>query len=354
MNRRTLLKSAVALAAGRAWGAGKVPEGVVHIPSGSFIMGSTRPGRGESQSSLHSVELSEFYIGKYLVTNAQYKEFTDAAGARFRPRYWDNAAFSWKEKADHPVLWVGYNQCSVYSEWLTKKTDWRVALPSDAQWERAARGVTKTGDENEFPWGNATGANDYRDRLNFNVLCATKNGAPKTIGGVDYPYWPFVLRVRGDSVTASNFKGVAYGEDEPGTPFDESSAEVRTVWKKIMDAGGYTTAVGTYPAGPSGCYDMAGNAFEWTRDFSTVSTYKQLAAKGLDPCVDSEAMLTEEDRKSGSDGARSGRATKIIRGGSWYANESSCRTHYRSETRAAGQAGYHSVGFRVVMTPLLS
>ena len=62
------------------------------------------------------------------------------------------------------------------------------------------------------------------------------------------------------------------------------------------------------------------------------------------------ATLTLDDRNSGSDGGRGGgRPTKIIRGGSWYANESSCKTHRRTETRAAGQAGYHSVGFRVVM-----
>lgn len=97
---------------------------------------------------------------------------------------------------------------------------------------------------------------------------------------------------------------------------------------------------------------MAGNAFEWTRDFYTVSSYLKLAEKTLDPCVEDAALLTEEDRQSGSDGKRSRGGTKVIRGGSWYANEGSCRTHRRTETRAPGMGGFHSVGFRVVATNL--
>jgi formylglycine-generating enzyme required for sulfatase activity len=98
---------------------------------------------------------------------------------------------------------------------------------------------------------------------------------------------------------------------------------------------------------------MAGNAFEWTRDFYTISSYMHLAENTVDPCVDGIAMLTADDQKSGSGGSRGGggRPTKVLRGGSWYANEGSRRTHRRIETRVAGRGGYHSVGFRVVMIP---
>ncbi len=89
----------------------------------------------------------------------------------------------------------------------------------------------------------------------------------------------------------------------------------------------------------------------------TVSSYLRLAEKTLDPCLEDEAGLTAEDRRSGSDGmlggpgaSGDGRPTKVIRGGSWYANESSCKTHRRTETWAAGNGGYHSVGFRVAAT----
>ncbi len=152
---------------------------------------------------------------------------------------------------------------------------------------------------------------------------------------------------------ASNFKGVVYGEEDERTPdIQESNDEVKAVWSGIMRRGGYTTPVGSYPPGPSGCFDMSGNAFEWTRDYYTISSYMQLAGKTVDPCVEDAAMLTAEDRNSGSDGRMGGgRPTKVIRGGSWYANESSCKTHRRTETRAAGQTGYHSVGFRIAIIP---
>jgi formylglycine-generating enzyme required for sulfatase activity len=246
---------------------------------------------------------------------------------------------------------VGYNQAMAYCKWVSEKTGWNTTLPSDAQWERAARGATKTGAEREYPWGNTTASDDYAKRLNFNVLCATKHGTPKAVAGKVYPYWPFVVETRGDSAMASNFKGVVYGEEDARTAdIAESSDEVKAVWRSIMNTGGATTAVGSYPPGPEGCFDMAGNAFEWTRDYYTISSYRQLAEKTADPCMDDAAILTDDDRNSGYDGGRGGgRPTKIIRGGSWYANESSCKTHRRTETRAAGQAGYHSVGFRVVM-----
>ena len=99
---------------------------------------------------------------------------------------------------------------------------------------------------------------------------------------------------------------------------------------------------------------MAGNAYEWTRDLYTVSYYLTLANTTADPCMEDESMLIAEDKLGGSDGDMDGdgvgQATKIIRGGSWYSQKSSARTFPRSETRAPGSSGFHSVGFRVVAT----
>jgi formylglycine-generating enzyme required for sulfatase activity len=351
---------------------------MVYIPAGSYVMGSPAgevsrphlsgeggpPGRGSREDTRHNVRLSAFCISKFLITNAQYKLFCDSAGSsQYRPGgrrsgvgcYWDHPLFDWNRKANHPVLWVGYNQAIAYCKWVSHNTGWDVVLPSESQWERAARGATRAGLEFDFPWGNETSADDYKKRLTFNVTCAMDNGIAKTVNGTIYPHWPFVVETRGSASMASNFKGVVYGEDERTRDIAESSEEVKAVWKRIMDAGGHTTPVGTYPPGPDGCFDMAGNAFEWTRDFYTISSYIALAERRVDPCVDDVSMLTDDDRKSGSDGtmgsgpeSSNGRPTQIIRGGSWYANEGSCRTHRRTETRAPGQGGFHSVGFRVV------
>jgi len=194
--------------------------------------------------------------------------------------------------------------------------------------------------------------------LNYTVLCAMKNGVSRSVAGKSYPYWPFIVEKRQGSAMASNLKGVVYGEEDEKTPdIQESRDEVKAVWSRIMRRGGYTTSVGSYAPGPSGCFDMAGNAFEWTRGFSTISSYLKLAEKTVDPCMDDVNALTDQDRKSGSDGTHggreacgAGRPTKVIQGGSWYANGGSCKTHRRTETRSATVGGYHSVGFRVVAT----
>ena len=146
---------------------------------------------------------------------------------------------------------------------------------------------------------------------------------------------------------------VAHGTDNTTTTdIDESSAEVKAVWQAILADGGGTTAVGSYKASPAGAFDMAGNAYEFTRDWYTVSAYLTLAGTTTDPSIEDESTLTEADKLGGSDGDIDGngvgQATRIIRGGSWYAQKTSCRTFPRSETRAASNAGFHSVGFRVV------
>jgi formylglycine-generating enzyme required for sulfatase activity len=353
-----------------------IPEGMVFVPEGSFIMGAsnsptyTANPDGSVSSKMgdtrHAVTLSDYCISKYPVTNAQYKAFCDEVGDSYRPAgpktgssrsYWDNPEFDWAQKGNHPVLWVSYNNAVDYCDWVAMKTGWSVSLPSEAQWERAARGQTATGTEYVYPWGNATSATDYRDNLNFNTLIAVKNGAAQTVNGKTYPYWPFVITASNSSMQVTNFKAIAHGYDDTATSdIDESSSAVQALWNSIMNGGGYTSAAGSYPASPSGCYDMAGNAFEWTLDYFTISYYLTLAGAAKDPCVTDVSVLTSEDQKSGSDGGLTnpdGQPTKIVRGGSWYANESSCLTHHRTETRSAGAGAYHSVGFRIVATPVV-
>lgn len=342
-----------------------IPEEMVFIPAGSFIMGApnspayTVNSSGSVVSTMsdtrHSVTLNDFYISKYPVTNARYKAFCDEMGASYQPGYWTNAAFDINQKANHPVLYVSYNSAVAYCNWVAGKTGWTVNLPSEAQWERAARGQTSTGTEYYYPWGNSTNAADYQNNLNYNARLAVDNGFSVTVNGNVYPNWPFILTLSNDNaLSVSNFKAIAHGYDDPSTAdIDESSDAVQAIWSAIASSGGWTTPAGTYPASQAGCYDMAGNCFEWTRDYFTISSYITLAASVTDPCVDDITTLTATDILGGSDGTitnSAGQATRIVRGGSWYANETSCLTHHRTETRAGGSGGYNSVGFRIVVT----
>src|SRR5438128_3521391 len=96
---------------------------------------------------------------------------------------------------------------------------------------------------------------------------------------------------------------IAHGTDNATTTdIDESSAAVKAVWAAILADGGGTTAVGSFNPSPAGAFDMAGNAYEFTRDWYTVSYYLTLAGTTTDPSVEDASVLTEADKLGGSDG----------------------------------------------------
>ena len=108
------------------------------VSTGEFSMGS---GSGDSDEvPVHVVSLDAYYIDKYEVTNALYK-VCEIAGACYEPHDISNYASS--QYADHPVLYVDWNMAKTYCEWRSAQ------LPTEAQWEKAARGT----DGRTYPWG---------------------------------------------------------------------------------------------------------------------------------------------------------------------------------------------------------
>jgi formylglycine-generating enzyme required for sulfatase activity len=116
---------------------------MVLVPAGEFTMGSET---GESdEKPVHQVYLDAFYIDIYEVTNAAYKACEDAGkcnspkqtGSFTRSRYYGNSQYD-----DNPVIYVDWNMAKTYCEWRAGK------LPTEAQWEKAARGT----DERIYPW----------------------------------------------------------------------------------------------------------------------------------------------------------------------------------------------------------
>lgn len=110
------------------------PE-VVFVQGGTFNMGSNVQ---DDEKPVHSVTVNSFSIGKYPVTVGQYKKFCEATG---RPM---PEAPSWGLNNSHPVVNVNYNDAVSYCNWLGEEYggDWR--LPTEAEWEYAARGGNKT------------------------------------------------------------------------------------------------------------------------------------------------------------------------------------------------------------------
>jgi len=127
-------------------------EGMVYIPAGKFTMGSQN-GRIDAQPE-HKIFLNAFYIDKYEVTNAQYKEFVDATG--HPAPYLDPEKYPWAKEynwvngsypegmGNYPVVLVSWEDAAAYAKWAGKR------LPTEAEWEKAARGT----DKRNYPWGN--------------------------------------------------------------------------------------------------------------------------------------------------------------------------------------------------------
>jgi formylglycine-generating enzyme required for sulfatase activity len=166
---------------------------VVFVPGGPFLMGSKEGSEGayDDEYPQHTVEVADFCIGRYPVTNGQYARFVEARGYDER-RYWSAAGWAWREgkepnlsftededfrrnyaewlkgrspeKRDVPFWWddparnlpnlpvmgVCWHEALAYCNWLEETTGRECRLPSEAEWEKAARGA----EGSTYPWGN--------------------------------------------------------------------------------------------------------------------------------------------------------------------------------------------------------
>jgi formylglycine-generating enzyme required for sulfatase activity len=125
------------------------PE-LILVPAGEFLMGSD-PRKDKdaprSEQPQHSLYLPDYHIARTPVTNAQYLAFVQATGHR-QPRYWPGGKPP-ARKENHPVVLVSWEDAVAYCNWLAQKTGKAYRLPSEAEWEKAARGT----DGRIYPWG---------------------------------------------------------------------------------------------------------------------------------------------------------------------------------------------------------
>ena len=140
---------------------------LIHIPAGPFLMGSSDADTHAvgDEKPQHTMTLPDFWIGKTPVSNAQFRPFVEGDGYRnqaywttvgwqwceqeqiVKPKYWDDTQWN---RADYPVVGVSWFEAVAYCRWLTAQTGHAFRLPSEAEWEKAARGPNGW----IWPWGN--------------------------------------------------------------------------------------------------------------------------------------------------------------------------------------------------------
>jgi len=134
-----------------------MPADMVLVAAGPFRMGLNDARVDADERRVHIVELSDFYIDKYEVTNAQFAQFIEATGYVTRAeeegaeeredgiswRYPEGRQVDMSGRREHPVVYVSWYDARAYCAWRGKR------LPSEAEWEKSARGM----DGRLFPWG---------------------------------------------------------------------------------------------------------------------------------------------------------------------------------------------------------
>ncbi|MBI5186435.1 MAG: formylglycine-generating enzyme family protein [Nitrospinae bacterium] len=226
---------------------GNAMEAMVTVPAGNFTMGS-KEGEGEpDEMPQHTHYLDAFYIDKYEVTNAQFQEFRKNGGYE-KKEYWSKDGWAWKEKykIDRPLFW-GKADLAYSKDRFSNQDNTPVVgvakyeaeaycasqgkrLPTEAEWEKAARGAS---DGRLYSWGNEAPDEGGVYRANYN-------------------------------------------------PAANSAA----------DGYKFTAPVGSFENGksPYGAYDMVGNVFEWTGDLYSETSYSNHNEKGHVPPTSSDSF----------------------------------------------------------------
>ena len=246
------------------------PMGMVWIPEGTFMMGSEGPQARPDEGPIHPVKVDGFWIDQTEVTNAQFAAFVEATGyvtTAEKPVDWEEmkkqlppgtlkphdsllqassltfkstngpvdlnnyaAWWEWKPKAswrqprgkgssiqgkeDHPVVHVSWEDANAYAKWAGKR------LPTEAEWEWAARGGLK---DKKYPWGD-------------------------------------------EEITTGSAKANSW---DGSFPYKNTNKDLFF----------YTAPVKSFESNGYGLYDMAGNGWEWCLDWYHYDYYKTLKGK---------------------------------------------------------------------------
>ncbi|MEI6678942.1 MAG: SUMF1/EgtB/PvdO family nonheme iron enzyme [Mariniphaga sp.] len=257
------------------------------IPSGNFVMGNNTHGKLNAPASKVKIEKS-FWIAETELTNEQYRVIFPEHNSRYIAQFWKDHVRPGYEanRALQPVIRVSWNEAMAYCAQLSEKTGAKINLPTEAQWEWAAR----AGTDSEFWFGN----------LNTNFAqfenMADQQLSKMAVTGVD----PQPMKV-----------------DNPAFRYYDFLPR-----EKSVDDGNMIVAdVASYKPSPWGLYDVCGNVAEWTRSDYAPYPFKK--------------------------GAVSAEQQKVVRGGSWISRPKNSTSYIRNSYYAWQPA--NNVGFRIII-----
>lgn len=133
---------------------------LMYVPAGEFTMGTETSGQRDDKPA-HRVRLDAYWIGKTEVTVAQFRAYCRESGVAFD---WAGRKPAWGWIDDHPMVQVTWEEARAFCKWAGGD------LPTEAQWEKAARGT----DARLYPWGNAWDPDKCANSVDPNELAGTK------------------------------------------------------------------------------------------------------------------------------------------------------------------------------------
>ena len=260
---------------------------MVKIPAGSFVMGDENGFNDEFPRCAVTVD-KPFWMATTETTNAMYALFDATHDSRFIDQWWKDHVLPGypANKPDQPVIRINWKEACDFCEWLSEKTGKKFRLPTEAEWEWAARAGAET---------------------------------PMWFGDVDADFSK-LENLSDDQTTKFVVQGV---NPQPiANPPEWRSFVPRA--KGVDDGNMIETAVGSYAPNPWGLHDMLGNVAEWT-----ASDYKAYPYKA------------DDGRNDGDLNAR-----KVAKGGSWRDRPKWARAGLRRDYESWQRV--FNVGFRVV------
>ncbi|PKI17592.1 SUMF1/EgtB/PvdO family nonheme iron enzyme [Colwellia sp. 12G3] len=262
---------------------------MLEIPSGSFAMGDTSE---KDSQPIHNVNVAEFSLGKYEITRKEFRQFVEATGYEMPSQCihqlngwfnygetagsWDNNSLTTNDF--QPVNCIGWKAANAYTQWLAKETGRPYRLPSEAEWEYAAKAGTKT----KFYFG---------DDVDQTLVCDYENTADLTGENI--------LQRDANTSYVNFFNGKS----------------------SCVDHSAYSSIVGMYKANSFGLHDMVSNVVEYIADCYQDS-YNNAPNSG-------EALIDDVCEY------------RVTRGGSWHWNTFSTSQRGRiNETFVGGVEGF--------------